>query len=273
MRVSQTVLLIPCRLCAWPSLLILTAAFPQNTCQAAALAVGALAPTQSAFVIENTSSPAAMTPRVTFLRALGDNGEDEAAGLDNLDTLYMERFKRRREEVHARTMQKEWRRPPNPFLDPYQLVAEILDVLRHPDAHDPESGVKTLLRASTVSWRDVLRRSVGAPPDSSDDDAALALRPALGRFNNQFGILVAAPDAEEYTVSFPTDALDYDDGTCWVECRLRGAENDTLLVVMGWSLRRRDSDGAWLVEAIDWQDFRDGFRPGIGREEWERICG
>lgn len=199
-------------------------------------------------------------------------GEIVAAEV-NLDSLYMERFKRRREEFRARTMQKEWCRPPNPFLDPYEFVMEVLDSLRCPPLHDPESGVRTLLGASTEAWRDTLRRSVGAPSDAVDEDIALALRPALGRPNNQFGILVAAANADEYTVSFPTEALDYDDGTCWVECRLRRADDDTLLVVMGWSLQKRESDGAWLVEAIDWQDFRDSFRPGIGREEWERICG
>ena len=38
-------------------------------------------------------------------------------------------------------------------------------------------------------------------------------------------------------------------------------------------MRRREDDGAWLIDGIDWQDFRDDYRPGIGREEWERICG
>jgi hypothetical protein len=33
------------------------------------------------------------------------------------------------------------------------------------------------------------------------------------------------------------------------------------------------SSSAWLVDGIDWQDFRERYRPGIGREEWERICG
>ena len=34
-----------------------------------------------------------------------------------------------------------------------------------------------------------------------------------------------------------------------------------------------NTDDCWLLDGIDWQDFRDEFRPGLGREEWERICG
>ena len=80
--------------------------------------------------------------------------------------------------------------------------------------------------------------------------------------------------------------------TCWIESRLRSPKDNTLLAVVGWSLQRRqiiqEDEGSssntfgnntnnlmtcWLLDGIDWQDFRDEFRPGIGREEWERICG
>jgi hypothetical protein len=79
---------------------------------------------------------------------------------------------------------------------------------------------------------------------------------------------------------------------CWIESRLRSPKDNELLAVVGWSLQRRqiiqeqhgyDSSNfdtntdnfmpCWLLDGIDWQDFRDEFRPGIGREEWERICG
>lgn len=79
---------------------------------------------------------------------------------------------------------------------------------------------------------------------------------------------------------------------CWVESRLRSPKDDELLAVVGWSLQRlhvkqgqqgynsNESDvdaknfaHCWFLDGIDWQDFRDEFRPGIGREEWERICG
>ena len=59
-----------------------------------------------------------------------------------------------------------------------------------------------------------------------------------------------------YTIEFPYDTLDYYDGTAWLECRLRNKETDTLLVVLGWSMQKRE-DGAWLVDGIDWQDFRE----------------
>ena len=76
-----------------------------------------------------------------------------------------------------------------------------------------------------------------------------------------------------YEIEFPQDTLDYYDGTAWLECRLRDGKSDALLAVLGWSMKRREGDGAWLIDGIDWQDFRDEYRPGIGREEWERICG
>eukprot|EP00555_Chaetoceros_dichaeta_P012918 CAMPEP_0198263086 /NCGR_PEP_ID=MMETSP1447-20131203/11501_1 /TAXON_ID=420782 /ORGANISM="Chaetoceros dichaeta, Strain CCMP1751" /LENGTH=270 /DNA_ID=CAMNT_0043951563 /DNA_START=261 /DNA_END=1070 /DNA_ORIENTATION=+ len=94
-------------------------------------------------------------------------------------------------------------------------------------------------------------------------------------------------------VSEEVDILDYEDGTCWVVCELRDVVSEELLVVLGWELVRSCSnsiynnssvgemecreveekdhetdDGAWLVESLTWQDFRDAYRPGIGREEW-----
>eukprot|EP00521_Asterionellopsis_glacialis_P011424 CAMPEP_0195301926 /NCGR_PEP_ID=MMETSP0707-20130614/30217_1 /TAXON_ID=33640 /ORGANISM="Asterionellopsis glacialis, Strain CCMP134" /LENGTH=157 /DNA_ID=CAMNT_0040365037 /DNA_START=25 /DNA_END=498 /DNA_ORIENTATION=- len=114
--------------------------------------------------------------------------------------------------------------------------------------------------------------------------SAIALGNALERPNNQFGILVGASEdggidaraKPSYTLMFPTDPIiDEEDETCWLECRLYSSEeddyNDELLVVMGWSLCWIDN--SWHVDNLDWQDFRDKYRPGIGREEWERICG
>jgi hypothetical protein len=79
---------------------------------------------------------------------------------------------------------------------------------------------------------------------------------------------------EPYSIQFPSDVVEDIDGeTCWVECRLRNAETGALLVAMGWNLKRRKQDGAWLVDNLDWQDFRDNYRPGVGREEWIRVFG
>jgi len=106
-----------------------------------------------------------------------------------------------------------------------------------------------------------------------------------------------------YALIFPGDIIDYNDGKCWLEAQLRHPKTGKLLAITGWSLIRSDGDdvnghpqkpteqdreddhdhdhedgshdrhGAWLLDWLDWQDFRDEFRPGFGREEWMRICG
>jgi hypothetical protein len=120
-----------------------------------------------------------------------------------------------------------------------------------------------------------------------------ALQSAMSRSNNQFQILTME---KSYRLYFPGDVVDYCDGKCWLEAQLRDVKTDELMVIMGWSLIRMDHDvnhdqenrmdeegspmlvqtesvSSWLIDWLDWQDFRDEFRPGIGREEWERICG
>jgi hypothetical protein len=198
------------------------------------------------------------------------------------EALALEQFKRRKSQVERKAVQTQWQRPPNPLLSPTELVAALLDALRQPQTQ--RSGVVALLESSTNAWRQTLAQSVGAPtvPETAtNDQVAPPLEIALGRHGNQFAILLGVEDGG-YTIDFPTDTLDYGDGTCWVECRLRArawtesesdVETDELLVVMGWSLHQRGTDGAWLVDGLDWQDFRAAYRPGIGREEWERICG
>ena len=128
---------------------------------------------------------------------------------------------------------------------------------------------------------------------NNDDEMIIVACSRLERFlkqkDNQFAILIMGDEHNDgvhndnnndnvssLIIDFPTDAIDYGDGTCWVECRIRrriNDDSDELLVVTGWSLKQRNVDGSWLVDGLDWQDFRDEFRPGIGREEWERICG
>ena len=81
--------------------------------------------------------------------------------------------------------------------------------------------------------------------------------------------------------------------TTWIECQLRHYETNELLVVMGWQLLvtrhtplskdhvdiLHDSSSSsstikeYQIDRVDWQDFREMFRPGLGREEWVRICG
>ncbi len=141
---------------------------------------------------------------------------------------------------------------------------------------------------------------MGAPVGTDEELIYRALGGSMEREGNQFGLLVGlgtdtdddvvatedyatidsamvesnSKDGRYYTIEFPFDTLDYYDGTAWLECRLRHAQSDALLVVLGWSMKRGGEDeSCWLVDGIDWQDFRERHRPGIGREEWERICG
>ena len=174
------------------------------------------------------------------------------------------------------------------------VVTSILNGLLQP--HEPLQyfGYEILYSSSTSTWKDALRKSVGAPVGTAEELIYRALSTSFERPDTQFGILVGLGTDEEYsnnnnnsassssgeeeedgyyTVEFPFDPLDYFDGTAWLECRLRDTQSDKLLVVLGWSLQQRESDGAWLIDGIDWQDFRDKYRPGYGREEWERICG
>lgn len=185
---------------------------------------------------------------------------------DDFDT---ETLRKRLEGLQVRNLEEEFRRPPNPHLSPTDFIQECLYCLWANDDPLPDSGFRLLLRASTTAWRKKIHRSVGAPLSARKEVVASALGEAIGRPKNQFGILVG--EGETFTATFPTDPLEYADGTCWVECQLRGANDDKLLAITGWQLQKEN--GAWMVDGVDWQDFRDAFRPGIGREEWMRICG
>eukprot|EP00521_Asterionellopsis_glacialis_P006874 CAMPEP_0195285302 /NCGR_PEP_ID=MMETSP0707-20130614/3184_1 /TAXON_ID=33640 /ORGANISM="Asterionellopsis glacialis, Strain CCMP134" /LENGTH=273 /DNA_ID=CAMNT_0040344775 /DNA_START=294 /DNA_END=1112 /DNA_ORIENTATION=- len=191
-------------------------------------------------------------------------------------------------------LEEEVRRSNNPALDPYDVVEEVLHGLLHYDDPLPDAGFRFMLRSSTLEWKSAIRQSVGAPNDASEDLVASALGDAIGRPHNHFGILVGTKDAEKYKLVFRKEFDDesfmlegsyhdrgadqkydknYEDGdensTFYLECELRGKEDDELLVIMGWQLQKKHIDGsAWFVHRIDWQDFRLRFRPGIGREDW-----
>lgn len=174
-------------------------------------------------------------------------------------------------DLRRQALEEEYRRPPNPGLQATDFVAQLLRALWNNSDPRPDSGFRLLLRASTKEWRRKLYTAVAAPDGAREEVVASAVGEAMARPRNQYGILVG--EEEEYYATFPTDVLDYGDGKCWVECRLRNKQDDALLAILGWELERRESDGAWLVGSIDWQDFRACYRPGIGREEWMRICG
>ena len=192
-----------------------------------------------------------------------ENYDEEDFDLDTLQS--------RLQELRISILEQDVQRPPNPHLSPQQFISALLSALWNNADPLPDSGFRLLLRSSTPSWRKSVYRAVAAPSNANDDIVASAVGDAMTRPRNQFGLLVG--EAERYVATFPTDVLDWGDGTCWVECRLREIETDELLAVTGWQLEQRPSDKSWLVAKIDWQDFRDEYRPGIGREEWERICG
>ena len=187
------------------------------------------------------------------------------------ESLYLERFKRRVNRNKDDSL-----RPPNSSLGPVEFVVELLKGLRH--VHHPVTyaGMEMLYESSTPQWRETLCYSIGrSPPDTPKEELITCLSLALERPNHQFGILIGNSDVEYHIEELPSecDILDYGDGTCWLETRLRNPKNDELLAVVGWSLAHNSEKSFWLLDGIDWQDFRPDHRPGIGREEWERICG
>jgi hypothetical protein len=209
----------------------------------------------------------------------GHSGNDDDHQPLFATSLNLKTFQRRRDKLQLQTLQRQWQQPPNPLLeDPFDFVQALLQALHQTSPLDG-GGALVLLQSSTESWRSTILRSIGAPPDATNEQVAPTLQAALERSDNQFAILLLNNNNNNNNNQdtamwhFPSDALDFQDGTCWVESRLRTVHDDELWVAAGWSLHQRPSDGAWLLDGVDWQDFRDEFRPGIGREEWERICG
>jgi len=237
-------------------------------------------------------------------------------------------------QLRKQILENQIQKPPNPLLDPVQTISSILNELQQQpltnkatdshgnSSHDdydntrtknqnymsflPDSGYRTLIRASTNTWKSALRKSIGAPENVTEEQFVSALQTAMSRPNNQYQILVSDSDIdvnvettsshgdddddndndntivntknkdkhkEKYHLYFPGDIFEYDEGKAWVESQLRHPKTGKLLAILGWSLIQREQDNAWIVDWIDWQDFRDEFRPGIGREEWDRICG
>jgi len=186
----------------------------------------------------------------------------------------------------------------NSSLTPIEFVEMILNTLRTPHDPYPYSGFKTLLRLSSNKWLNEMTKSIGAPPyysTKNEDLIACALGDAILRPNNQFRILACDEfvDSEQmYKLCLGDEVVDYNDGTCFVTCQLRDEATNELLVMLGWQLithenqkqqeqneQNHDDDEdevigqGWLLDCILWQDFRDSYRPGFGREEWVRICG
>lgn len=188
-------------------------------------------------------------------------------GGDSMDDFDTETLNERLYELRVHIFEEEYRRPPNPSFSPQEFITEVLKALWNNSDPLPDSGFRTLLRASTPEWRRTLYNSIGAPNSAPEEAVVSAFGEAMARPHNQFAILTG--EDERYYITFPTDVLDYADGTCWVECRLRNVEDDSLLAVLGWELEQRPSDKAWLVARIDWQDFR-GTCGCCSRAEWAK---
>ena len=213
-------------------------------------------------------------------RIYSKNGDGEDKDGTLFDTSVLQQ---RLMQIRSEVLEEEFQQPPNPKLSAKEFIREILHALWNSSEPLPDAGFRVLLRSATRQWKNSLYQSVGAPPSANEEVVASALGETIGRPNNQFAILVAEDDETNgfwnedldipYLIEFPSEEVDYGDGTCWVEYRLRSKQDSTLYVAMGWQLHQRETDGAWLIDHIDWQDFREQFRPGIGREEWMRICG
>ena len=152
----------------------------------------------------------------------------------------------------------------------------------------------------------MLRQGVAIVDSCFEESMLSAISATMTQDQNQFGILVG--EGAPYRICFPSEPLEYDDdmssltekdiagmendlrpssttsaSTVWIECQLRHYDTNELLVMMGWQLRvlvhyDKDDDNdnyrkEYQIDRVDWQDFREQFRPGIGREEWVRICG
>lgn len=204
------------------------------------------------------------------------SSDSQGGGQDVFDRSAQKELAHRIRGVQREVLEEEWRRPPNADCSPEELVTEILTALWSSDDPLPDSGYLLLLRTATKQWRKQILKSIGAPTAGEVDwqRVSSALGAAIARPRNQFGLLVAGDEDDEeempYLLDFPFEPLDYEDGTAWLECQMRDKRTNELLVVTGWSLKRRE-DGPWLVDSITWHDLRDEFRPGVGQKEWMRV--
>lgn len=154
------------------------------------------------------------------------------------------------DEMRLTCIETDKQRPPNAALSPDDFCVSLLESLQSPDEPWPDAGFRTLLRCSTANWKAALYKSVGAPfPQASTEAVAAALSSHMTEDKNQFRLLVEPSVSRE----FPTDPLDFMDGTCWVECQLRSNQG-FLLALVGFSLVKEK--GAWMLDDMAWMDSR-----------------
>ena len=155
-----------------------------------------------------------------------------------------------------------WSGPePGPEYSPVQVIELTLSALRSNDEPQPSAGTALLRRFSTADF--------ALPGEPTEPERRLTPQDLTKFFcESQYGLLLDGA----YRAAFPSDTVELDEDCAWQEVGLEAPEDGELLAKLGWSLRRR-SDGCWLTDAVSWHDFRTGFRPGIGEEEWDRSFG
>jgi hypothetical protein len=141
---------------------------------------------------------------------------------------------------------------------------------------DAERGAELWLRFANLSFRLPGVEPWGAP----------ALAAAVRDGSCQYALLAD----RRLHVDFLTEAVETDASArggarrCWHEVELQLCAGDGLVdeaftaAKLGWECEYVDTDGAgdgggWRTNAVIWHDFRPAFTPGIGQEDWPRICG
>ncbi|KAJ1631433.1 hypothetical protein T492DRAFT_870058 [Pavlovales sp. CCMP2436] len=132
---------------------------------------------------------------------------------------------------------------------------------------DIDGGAALWLRFSAPSFCLAAIEPWGAP--------ALAL--AVRDSKSQYSLLADS----RLAIEFPTEPVERFDSdgiaVSWheVELELRpGGRFDSegyTAAKLGWE--NEWSSKGWCTRHVSWHDFRPAFRPGIGQEEWPRICG
>jgi len=161
---------------------------------------------------------------------------------------------------------------PGPHLAPEEVITQTLKRLQNNDDPYTDSGVETLIRLASDRFKLQLRW-LGTPAHKPR-----ALSQVLRNENSQFHLLMC-----KYDHHFPLDTFYIDENRAFVDVQfdapLGGKTGDKtgrvwngMLAKVGFEMLRRE-DGVWMFDVIIWHDFRDCFRPGIGQEEWPRICG
>jgi len=158
-----------------------------------------------------------------------------------------------------------WAGPtPAKQLDPQDVITLVLGALQRNNFPQLHAGSACLLRFSTDDFR-----LAGAP----------ALRPSPEQLTDfmsmtQYHLLLD----EGASFDFPSECVQLDEEYAFQEVALFSTHDQCAVdAKLGWSLcREPDAEGrraCWLVTGLTWHDLRPRFRPGIGQEEWPRICG